>query len=82
MIIVAAENINDSLKIQAICFCKITRIRRKTVLSDCKQRSVLEINFSDVPIDAFLFKIGSGGNIIQKKRISFLLMCLCTIIHP
>ena len=40
---------------------KITRVRSKTVLSDCKELSVLEINLFKFHIEGFFFKIGQVG---------------------
>ena len=48
---------------------KITRIRSKTVLSDCKGLSVLEINFWEVLIDAFFFKIGQVGVLFSSIQL-------------
>ena len=50
-------------------FCKITRIRRKTVLSDCKELSVLEINFCEVLIEAFFFQIGQVGVLFSSIEL-------------
>ena len=48
---------------------KITHIRRKTLLSDCKWLSVLEINYCEVLLEAYFYKIGQVGVLFSSIEL-------------